>query len=78
MHRDIKPSNILIFTDVNTYRAVITDLGSAAIIGRLPKTNDYGATTFAYAPPEFLNGKAYDASIDLWGLVSSLHYEILF
>ena len=72
MHRDLKPANILIFSELTTFRAVIADLGSAAIIASRPKNDDYGATTIAYAPPEFLKGMPYDASIDLWALVSHI------
>lgn len=69
-HRDIKPENILI--GMNCV-AKICDLGWSAIILTYRKTY---CGTFDYVPPEILEKKDYDLSVDIWCL-GVLTYELL-
>lgn len=68
-HRDIKPENIVLSNGV----AKLCDFGWST------RTTDRRTTycgTFDYAPPEILEGKDYDHTVDLWSL-GVLAYELL-
>lgn len=69
-HRDIKPENILISQGCV---AKVCDLGWAAVILTSRKTY---CGTFDYVPPEILQKKDYDLSVDVWCL-GVLTYELL-
>lgn len=58
-HRDIKPENIIISYGL----AKLCDFGwSARVLG----TRKTYCGTFDYAPPEILQRKEYDETVDLW------------
>jgi serine/threonine protein kinase len=70
IHRDIKPDNIMVVDG----RAVVMDLGvmkenhdAAAITGQK------FLGTIQFAAPEFLFGRSYEQSIDIYSLGASLH-----
>jgi aurora kinase len=68
-HRDIKPENIVISYGI----AKLCDFGWSARVQGSRKTY---CGTFDYAPPEILERKEYDLSVDLWCL-GVLTYELL-
>lgn len=71
IHRDLKPENILLTAEDNVKLA---DFGwSAHTISNIRKTM---CGTLDYLPPEMVEGKSYDASVDLWCL-GILCYEFL-
>lgn len=71
IHRDLKPENILLTSDDNVKLA---DFGwSAHTQSNLRKTM---CGTLDYLPPEMIEGKQYDDSIDQWCL-GVLCYEFL-
>lgn len=71
IHRDLKPENILLTADDNVKLA---DFGwSAHTISNNRKTM---CGTLDYLPPEMIEGKHYDDSIDQWCL-GVLCYEFL-
>ncbi|CAH1715772.1 unnamed protein product [Chironomus riparius] len=71
IHRDLKPENLLLTADDNVKLA---DFGwSAHTMSNKRKTM---CGTLDYLPPEMIEGKAYDDSIDQWCL-GVLCYEFL-
>lgn len=71
IHRDLKPENILLTADDNVKLA---DFGwSAHTMSNNRKTM---CGTLDYLPPEMIDGKSYDDSIDQWCL-GVLCYEFL-
>jgi aurora kinase len=68
-HRDIKPENIVLSYGV----AKLCDFGWSARVQGSRKTY---CGTFDYAPPEILEHKEYDVSVDLWCL-GVLTYELV-
>jgi serine/threonine protein kinase len=68
-HRDIKPENIVLNYGV----AKLCDFGWSARVQGSRKTY---CGTFDYAPPEILERKEYDLSVDLWNL-GVLAYELM-
>lgn len=68
-HRDIKPENIVLNYGV----AKLCDFGWSARVQGSRKTY---CGTFDYAPPEILERKEYDLSVDLWCL-GVLAYELM-
>lgn len=69
-HRDIKPENIVISSEGV---AKLCDFGWSAVVETSRKTY---CGTFDYAPPEILERKSYDTSIDIW-CIGVLTYELL-
>lgn len=69
-HRDIKPENIVISSEGV---AKLCDFGWSALVETSRKTY---CGTFDYAPPEILEKKNYDISVDLW-CIGVLTYELL-
>lgn len=69
-HRDIKPENIVISSEGV---AKLCDFGWAALVETSRKTY---CGTFDYAPPEILERKSYDTSVDIW-CIGVLTYELL-
>ena len=69
-HRDIKPENIVLTTEGV---AKLCDFGWSALVETSRKTY---CGTFDYAPPEILQHKQYDTSVDLW-CIGVLTYEVL-
>lgn len=72
VHRDIKPANILL----GRGGAVVADFGVVQSSG-FPEQTSTGAFlgTIRYAAPEYLFGKPYDASVDLYSF-GCLAYEV--
>jgi len=69
-HRDIKPENIVISTEGV---AKLCDFGWSAVVETSRRTY---CGTLDYAPPEVLERKSYDASVDIW-CIGILTYELL-
>jgi len=69
-HRDIKPENIVINSEGV---AKLCDFGWSALVESSRQTY---CGTFDYAPPEILERKNYDASVDIW-CIGVLTYELL-
>jgi serine/threonine protein kinase len=69
-HRDIKPENIVLTTE---RVAKLCDFGWSALVESSRKTY---CGTFDYAPPEILQHKKYDESVDIW-CIGVLTFEIL-
>lgn len=69
-HRDIKPQNIVISSEGV---AKLCDFGWSAVVETSRKTY---CGTFDYAPPEILERKNYDTSVDIW-CIGVLTYELL-
>ena len=69
-HRDIKPENIVISSEGV---AKLCDFGWSAVVETSRKTY---CGTFDYAPPEILERKNYDTSVDIW-CIGVLTYELL-
>lgn len=69
-HRDIKPENIVTNSEGV---AKLCDFGWSAIVETSRKTY---CGTFDYAPPEILERKNYDTSVDIW-CIGVLTYELL-
>ena len=67
-HRDIKPENIVI----NSGMAKLCDLGWSAFV-ESARTTFCG--TLDYAPPEIIERKTYDWSVDIWS-IGILTYEL--
>lgn len=58
-HRDIKPQNIVIAFGI----AKLCDFGWSAIVDTMRETF---CGTLDYAPPEIIERRKYDCSVDLW------------
>lgn len=71
IHRDLKPENILLDSDDNVKLA---DFGWSAHTQSNKRTTMCG--TLDYLPPEMVNGKPYNSSVDQWCL-GVLCYEFL-
>jgi len=70
VHRDLKPENILLSSpDDETAIIKIADMGFAKVVpfgaGCTMRTS---CGTPSYVAPEILEGRPYDASVDLWSL----------
>lgn len=59
-HRDIKPENIVISS---TGIAKLCDFGWSAVVQSMRETF---CGTLDYAPPEIIQRKKYDTTVDLW------------
>lgn len=70
IHRDIKPENILL---TRKNRIKITDFGWANYLSNTRYTT---CGTLEYLPPEIIEEKAHDLSVDIWCL-GVLLYEML-
>ncbi|WKY02536.1 hypothetical protein Q1695_016088 [Nippostrongylus brasiliensis] len=71
IHRDIKPENILLDGKGNVK---IADFGWAVVSNQSRRETVCG--TLDYLPPEMLNGKTHDHTVDNWA-VGILLYEML-
>ena len=71
-HRDIKPENIVICSEGV---AKLCDFGWSNFFNDDRSRMTY-CGTFDYAPPEMLQRKNYDSSIDIW-CIGVLTYELL-
>jgi serine/threonine protein kinase len=58
-HRDLKPENIVICNGI----AKVCDFGWSAVIQNVRSTF---CGTLDYAPPEIIERKTYDTTVDLW------------
>jgi serine/threonine protein kinase len=67
VHRDLKPENILV---VSEQEIRLADFGLALLPGDEPELDELkrGVGTFAYLPPESLEGTRYDSRSDLYAL----------
>jgi serine/threonine protein kinase len=67
VHRDLKPENILV---VSEQEIRLADFGLALLPGDEPELDELkrGVGTFAYLPPETLEGIRYDSRSDLYAL----------
>jgi serine/threonine-protein kinase len=67
VHRDLKPENILV---VSEQEIRLADFGLALLPGDEPEIEELkrGVGTFAYLPPESLEGVQYDSRSDLYAL----------
>jgi len=67
VHRDLKPENILV---VSEQEIRLADFGLALLPGDEPALDELkrGVGTFAYLPPESLEGIRYDSRSDLYAL----------
>jgi serine/threonine protein kinase len=67
IHRDLKPDNILV---INEQEVRLADFGLALLPGDDIDLEDLkrGVGSFAYLPPELLEGICYDTRSDLYGL----------
>ncbi len=74
IHRDLKPSNILIFKNINGYRAKISDFGMAIPWSKQSR-GCYGVVTLWYRAPELINHQDYGFPIDIWS-VGCIFYEM--
>lgn len=64
IHRDIKPENILL--DSND---TIKLAGFGLATRKLVRQDEYlGSGTILYLPPEVINGKLYDETVDTWAI----------
>ena len=74
LHRDLKPSNILILTDDEKpggIRAVLSDFGTAEIVGELTGVSHTGFTgTVEFTAPEVLASpnSGYSEQADMWSV----------
>merc|ERR1712137_717084 len=80
LHRDLKPTNILLQWPAETPskaspscpRALLGDLGTAALLGETPEGSPAGYTgTVEYTPPELLGANAaceFSEKSDMWSL----------
>ncbi len=68
-HRDIKPENIVITNGI----AKLCDFGWSAVVQSVRSTF---CGTLDYAPPEIIERKSYDCTVDLWS-IGILAYELL-
>ena len=78
LHRDVKPANLLISTDDEGDKVVVTDFGIARTLDdntALTSTGSFLAT-IAYAAPELIEGRTIDHRIDVYALGCTL-YEML-
>ena len=78
LHRDVKPANLLISTDDEGDKVVVTDFGIARTLDdntALTSTGSFLAT-IAYAAPELIEGRAIDHRIDVYALGCTL-FEML-
>lgn len=75
VHRDLKPENILV---VSEQEIRLADFGLALLPGDEPELDELkrGVGTFAYLPPESLEGIRYDSRSDLYAL-GLCFYEML-
>ncbi len=73
IHRDLKPANILL-TEDGTPR--LTDFGVAHVGGSDMTGTGVIIGTFAYLPPEVVNGESVDARADIWSF-GVLLFEML-
>lgn len=75
LHRDVKPDNILV---VNDGEIRLGDFGLSLLPGDEPLLEDLrnGVGTFAYLPPEMLEGIRYDHRSDLYALAVCF-YEMI-
>jgi serine/threonine protein kinase len=75
VHRDLKPENILV---VSEEEIRLADFGLALLPGDEPELDELkrGVGTFAYLPPESLEGIRYDSRSDLYAL-GLCFYEML-
>ena len=78
LHRDVKPANLLISTDDEGDKVVVTDFGIARTLDdntALTSTGSFLAT-IAYAAPELIEGRTIDHRIDVYALGCTL-FEML-
>jgi protein-serine/threonine kinase len=71
LHRDLKPSNILLHGIDSGVRAVLSDFGTAEIIGEGANPHTGFTGTVEYTAPEVLaedSAHAYTESSDVWSL----------
>lgn len=73
IHRDLKPANILLSED-GTPR--LTDFGIARVGDSGMTSTGMIIGTFAYLPPEVINGEGVDARADIWAF-GVLLFEML-
>lgn len=75
LHRDVKPDNILVVSDAEIR---LGDFGLSLLPGDEPLLEELrnGVGTFAYLPPEMLEGIRYDHRSDLYALAVCF-YEMI-
>lgn len=78
LHRDVKPANILISTDDEGDKVLVSDFGIARTLDDTTALTSTGSflATIAYAAPELIEGNSVDHRIDIYALGCTL-FEML-
>lgn len=73
IHRDLKLCNILMSSKTEDAEPILADFGSAFKIRHPNQTSSFRIGTPGYIPPEMLEGRPYNFSIDVWSLGCLMH-----
>ena len=74
LHADLKPENLLVNMEKESHSFVITDLGTACVIG--DREFSYLQTSHYRSPDIILQHKSWNEKIDVWSLACIL-YELI-